>query len=220
MRLYVACTLLALTMLGFWQQSSTAAFNLLVNGDLEATPADTYFDGFTPDVADDVPGWELFLGAADGSYVLVNGVGSGNVDVDMGNGPSGGGLRTAAGSRVSIVPGGAYQASLTYDDYFGESAAEFYIDWFDGGGTLLSSAGGPLLDPNGPLTFEPYTQQLGVAGTAPAGAALAGVRLTSGNAGYNGLAADNFRFVPEPSTALLLTLGSSVLWAARNRRRV
>jgi hypothetical protein len=220
MKLFAACTLVALMTMGFCQRSSTAAFNLLVNGDLEATPADTYFDGFNPALADDVPGWELFLGAADGSYVLVNGVGSGNVDVDMGNGPSGGGLRTAPGSRVSVAPGGEYKASLTYDNYFGASWAEFYIDWFDGGGTLLSSAGGALLDLNGPFVFAPYTQQLGVAGTAPAGAALAGVRLASGNAGYNGLTADNFRFVPEPSAALLLTLASSALLSFRNRRRV
>jgi hypothetical protein len=220
MKLFAACTLVALMTLGFCQRSSTAAFNLLVNGDFEATPAETYFDGFNTDLADDVPGWEMFLGAADGSYVLVNGVGGTNVDVDMGIGPTGGGLRTAAGSRASVVPGGAYQASLTYDNYFGAAAAEFYIDWFDGGGSLLSSAGGALADPNGPFVYEPYTQQLGVAGVAPAGTASAGVRLSSGNASYNGLAADNFRFVPEPSTALLLTLATSALLGLRNRRRV
>ena len=75
-------------------------------------------------VADDVPGWNLFVGAADGSYVLVNGVGSGNVDVDMANGPSGGGLETAAGSRPAVIPGEAYQASVTYDNYFGAGRSQ------------------------------------------------------------------------------------------------
>jgi hypothetical protein len=208
--------LVGIAFLGVFGASCSA--NALTNGDLEATPADVYFDGFDPSVADDVPGWELFLGAADGSYVLVNGVGSGNVDVDMGNGPAGGGLKTAAGSRVPVVAGGGYVASLTYDNYFAPSDAAYFIDWFDGAGTLLSSAGGPLDDSNGPLTYTPYTQTLSVNGLAPVGSVLAGVRFQAGNAGYAGLAADNFNFVPEPGMATLLSLTVCGYSAIRRRR--
>lgn len=219
MRLNGTCILVVLVAFGICQRNSNAAVNLLVNGDFEASPADAYFDGFDPSVTDDVPGWEMFLGAADGSYVLVNGVGSSNVDVDMGVGPAGGGIRTAPGSRVPVLPGSIYEASLNYDNYFAPAGAEFYIDWFDGSGTLLSSAGGPLLDPNGPFGYEPYSQRVGVTGSAPAGVASAGVRLSSGNAGYAGLAADNFTFVPEPAALVLLSAASSSLFGVRNRRR-
>jgi hypothetical protein len=219
MSLRVSCMFVALAVFCLAERSSSAAVNLLVNGDLQATPADVYFDGFDPSVSDDVPGWELFLGAADGSYVLVSDEADSNIDLDMGNGPAGGGLRTAPGSRVPVSPGGLYGASLTYDNYFAPAGAEYYVDWFDGGGTLLSSSGGPLADPNGPFGYAPYTQKLEFAVHAPAGAASAGVRLTSANSGYGGLAADNFSFVPEPSTALLLVLAASALGAARIRRR-
>ena len=197
---------------------SSAATNRLVNGDFEATPADTYFDGFDPSVADDVPGWNLFVGAADGSYVLVNGVGSGNVDVDMANGAAGGGLETAAGSRPAVVPGDTYKAYVTYDNYFSASGAAYFIDWFDGGGSLLSSVGGPLGDPNGPFGYEPYSQLFQLTGIAPAGSAAAGVRFTS-STGYNGLAADNFSFVPEPATFAMLLLAAAALVGFRSRRR-
>jgi len=196
------------------------AANKLTNGNLEATPADVYYDGFTPDLADDVPGWELFLGAADGSYVLVSGVGSGNVDVDSGNSPAGGGLKTAANSLVPVAPGLPYEASLTYDNYFGSTGAAYFIDWFDDNGSPLSSTGGPLADPNGPFDYAPYTQKLSINAIAPAGAFLAGVRFESGNPGYNGLAADNFSFVPEPTTAALVMLalcGVSVVRRHRGR---
>jgi hypothetical protein len=187
---------------------SAQAANKLFNGNLELTPADVYYDGFDPSVADDVPGWELFLGAADGSYVLVNGVGSGNVDVDTGNGPAGGGMQTAAGSRVAVAPGLQYVASLTYDNYFGGSGAAYFIDWFESDGDPISSSGGLLSDPNGPFGYDPYGQKLSVVAVAPAGAGLAGVRFTSGNPGYNGLAADNFSFVPEPGMAILAALAA------------
>lgn len=218
MRYGVSCALVAMAVISFSGRTSMAAVNLLVNGDLQATPADVYFDGFTPAVADDVPGWEMFLGSADGSYVLVSDEADGNIDLDMANGPAGGGLRTAAGSRVPIVPGGFYGATLTFDNYFNDAAAAYFIDWFDAGGTLLSSSGGLLPDPNGPFVFLPYAQKLGIQANAPAGAASAGVRLTS-NGGYNGLTADNFTFIPEPSAALLLTLASSALGTMRIRRR-
>ena len=56
-------------------------------------------------------------------------------------------------------------------------------------------------------------------GIAPAGSASAGVRFTSGNAGYNGLAADNFSFVPEPTSLVLLALASWALVGFRGRNR-
>ncbi len=196
------------------------AQNLLVNGDLESTPADVYYDGFDPSLADDVPGWNLFLGAADGSYVLVNGVGSGNTDVDMGNGPAGGGLETAALSRPAVIPGNSYTATATYDNYFAPSGASYFIDWYDGVGGLLGSDGGLLADANGLFGYDPYGQIVTVAGIAPGSAAAAGVRFTSGNPGYNGLAADNFTLgaIPEPGTIALAMLGGCWVLAAVRRR--
>ena len=195
------------------------AQNLLFNGDLELTPADVYYDGFDPSLADDVPGWILFLGAADGSYVLVNGVGSGNVDVDMAPGPAGGGLETAPLSRPSVVPGHSYTASLTYDNYFAPTGAAYFIDWYDGGGSLLGSDGGLLADPNGPSGYDPYDQKLSISGIAPTSSATAGIRFISGNAGYAGLAADNFSLVPEPSSMVLVALAALRLSAATWRKR-
>ncbi|MGD9633733.1 MAG: PEP-CTERM sorting domain-containing protein [Pirellulales bacterium] len=219
MRLTICCTLVALGASIFCSATATAAGNLLVNGDFEATPADAYFDGFTPDVADDVPGWNMFLGAADGSYVYVNGVGSGNVDLDMANSAAGGGIETAALSRPTVTPGKTYTASLTYDNYFAPTDAAYFIDWFDSVGSLISSAGGPLADPNGPFTFAPYTQLLSVSGNAPIGSASAGVRFIAGNAGYAGLTADNFTLVPEPASLVLFTLAMSTLVGMRGRKR-
>jgi hypothetical protein len=53
---------------------------------------------------------------------------------------------------------------------------------------------------------------------APAGAALAGVRLESGSNAYAGLAADNFVFTPEPGSAALLMLGAVGVSTLRRRR--
>ncbi len=198
-----------------------SAQNLLTNGDFEATPANVYYDGFDPNVADDVPGWLISLGAADGSYVLVSLDGSaGTWDVDTANGAAGGGIETALGSRPAVTPGNSYRAALTYDNYFGATAAAYFIDWFDAGGALLSSTGGELGDPNGPLTYAPYAQLLSTVGVAPAGAASAGVRFASGNPGYNGLAADNFALtlIPEPSGLALAACGGALLAARRQQR--
>jgi hypothetical protein len=200
--------------------SHAQAQNLLYNGDLELTPADVYYDGFDPSLADDVPGWNLFLGAADGSYVLVNGVGSGNTDVDMGIGPSGGGLETAPLSRPAVVPGVSYTATLTYDNYFAPADPSYFIDWYDGGGSYISSDGGLLPDPNGPFGYDPYVQLLSISGIAPGSAATAGVRFVSGNPGYAGLAADNFRLVvPEPTSFVMIVLASLALLAVPRRGR-
>ena len=198
------------------------AQNLLVNGDLESSPpSSTYFDGFDPTIADDVPGWNLFLGAADGSYVLVSPDVSGTIDLDMGISSAGGGIETAVGSRPAVTPGLSYEATVTYDNYFGPTLAAYYIDWFDGVGALISSSGGLLPDPNGALGYDPYNQLVGVSGIAPPSAAAAGVRFVSGNPGYNGLAADNFSLsaVPEPATLGLLALAGFGLLGCRGSRR-
>lgn len=196
------------------------AQNLLVNGDFESPSTNVYFDGSDPSAFDDVLGWEMFLGAADGSYVLVSpDAPAATTDVDMGIGPSGGGIRTAVGSRPAVMPTVAYIASVTTDNYFAATNASLFIDWFDAGGALLSSSGGVLGDPNGPLTYTPYTQLLSVNGAAPALAVAAGVRFEGGNGGYAGLAADNFRLVgvPEPSSLAIGAVGAA--WIARRRRR-
>jgi MYXO-CTERM domain-containing protein len=205
-----------------------ARASLLVNGNFDSTgPADdifeVYYDGSTPSVADDVPGWLLFLGEADGSWIEVNqGVSPSppNVyDVDMGIGPSGGGLMTAPGSRPAVTPGLAYFASCTADNYNNGTGSAFFIDWFDASGALISSTGGGIGDPSGNGTFVPYTQTFTINGIAPALAALAGVRFTSGNSNFNGLAADNFTFavVPEPEGLALVGLCAAA--ALRRRRR-
>jgi hypothetical protein len=113
-----------------------------------------------------------------------------------------------------------YVASVTTDNYFAPTDAAYFIDWFDAGGSLLSSSGGPLGDPNGPLTYAPYTQLLTVSGAAPASAAAGGVRFQSGTAGYSGLAADNFRLalIPEPASWVLLALGGAAAALVARRR--
>ena len=202
--------------------------NLLVNGNFEAGTGTVYFDGSDSTVADDEPGWLAFLGAGDGSYILISPEASspfaGTRDLDMGIGPAGGGVQTAVGSRPSVTPSATYAATATTDNYFAPSNSAYFIDWFDGDGTLISSVGGPLTDASA-LTYEPYSQLFQVTGDAPAGAASAGVRLTAGNAGYGGLAADNFTFslVPEPSTAILgfaTSLGMVAVRRSSKTRRV
>lgn len=202
--------------------NSSHAVNLLTNGGFEAGSGSVYFDGSDSSVADDEPGWELFLGASDGSYVLVSPEPNplaGTRDADMGIGPGGGGLKTAVGSRPAVTPTISYIATVTSDNYFGPNTTSFFIDWFNGGGALLSSIGGGLTDPNGPLTYAPYTQLFSVSAAAPAGAASAGVRFQSGDGSYNGLAADQFTFgvVPEPTTAAALLIGVTSLATVRRR---
>jgi hypothetical protein len=199
-----------------------AAPNKLFNGNLDLTPGSVYYDGFDPSVADDVPGWELYLGASDGSYVLVSpeaNPAAGSHDVDMGIGPAGGGMRTAPGSRATVYGGITYNASLTYDNYFAPAGAAYFIDWFESDGDPLGSTGAILLDPNGPFGYDPYRQRITIVGTAPGGAALAGVRFESGNAGYAGLAADHFSLVPEPISIALLALGVLGLFGRATQRR-
>lgn len=197
--------------------------NLLANGGFDSTAGAVYYDGFDPTLADDVPGWLMSLGAADGSYVLVSpeaNPAAGGFDLDMGDGPSGGTIETAAASRPAVTPSTAYIASMTSDNYFGPAGAAFFVDWYDVGGVLISSAGGPVADLNGPLVYAPYTQGYTINAVAPATAATAGVRFTSGNAGYAGLAADNFSLavVPEPSYLALIAFAAAGWTAARRRR--
>lgn len=208
-----------LALLGvFGAACDSQAANKLVNGNLDLTAGSVYFDGFDPSVADDVPGWELFLGAADGSYVLVSPEAGQGHDADMGISPAGGGMMTAPGSRPVVAPGLQYVASVTSDNYFGATLSSYFIDWFESDGDPLGSSGGPIGDPNGPFGYDPYNQTFTIVAVAPAGAGLAGVRFTSGNPGYNGLAADNFSLVPEPGTAALAALAICGLLASSRRR--
>ena len=171
-----------------------------------------------------MPGWSLFLGAADGSYVMVSydAIAS-TVDLDMSNSSSGDGIETAFSSRPAVVAGNGYSASLTYDNSFAPAGAEFYIDWFGDGAALLNSSGGSLGDPNGPLGYDPYTQLLTISGIAPAGVTTAGVRLFSASSAYSGLTADNFTFsadvpVPIPAAAWLLLSGAGAIAAMARRQ--
>lgn len=199
--------------------SAARAQNRLYNGNLELTPAEVYYDGFDLNLADDVPGWRMFVGEADGSWVYVNEVGTSNVDVDLAPGPMGGGLETAELSRPQVVSGHSYTATTTYDNYSASNGAAYFIDWFDDGGVLLSSVGGELGDPNGPSLFFPYSQKFTVAGIAPNNAATAGVRFIAGTGSYAGLTADNFSFVPEPSALMLSVVPAIAVIAAALRRR-
>jgi hypothetical protein len=202
-RILVLCFLVGATRI------ASAQSNLLTNGNFETGSGTVYFDGSDSTVADDEPGWLASLSAADGSYVLISpefsDPAAGTRDLDMGIGPSGGGIQTAAGSRPAVTPLSIYRATVTTDNYFAPSGAAYFIDWFDAGGSLISSIGGPLVDP-APLTYAPYTQLFSVLGAAPVNAASAGVRFTSGNPGYSGLAADNFTLsqVPEPAAGVIV----------------
>lgn len=215
----------------FSAASAGQAQNLLVNGDLESSPAFTYYDGSVPSVFDDVPGWELLSEGDPSSWVQVAfDSGAGTTDVDLSGSETSGndpdfvglsGLRTAPGSRPSVTPSQSYRARVTYDNYFAPAGISYFIDWFDGGGILLSSSGGALADPNGPLGYAPYTQLLEITGSAPATAAKAGVRFESSNGAFAGAAADNFSLslVPEPGAMALVMLGALAVCGVARRRK-
>lgn len=186
--------------------------NLLYNGDFELTgTAKFYFDnaGGNTGTAFDVPGWEAFAVGDSSSWLRVWTNDSGNVVLDL-NGinysipdPFLGlaGMKTAVSNRVAVTPGKGYYATVTYDNYYDAAGISYFIDWFDAGGATLSSSGGPLDDPNGPFGFDPSTQQLAIAGIAPATATRAGVRFESVNGAplySTGATADNFRLAVSP----------------------
>lgn len=207
------------------------AQNLLVNGDLELSPAFTYYDGSDLTIADDVPGWTLLSVGDASSWVQVAfDAGASTTDVDLSGSETNGadpdfigmsGLQTAVLSRPAVTPAGMYSATVTYDNYFAPAGISYFIDWFDAGGALLGSAGGLLPDPNTPPVFTPYTQLLEVAGVAPAGAATAGVRFISENGSFAGATADNFTLssVPEPCSASMIMGAVLALGAMLRRRR-
>jgi hypothetical protein len=213
--------------------SATQSQNLLVNGDLEASPAFTYYDGTAPGPEDDVPGWLLFAHTPPdtSSWIQVAfDSGASTTDVDLSGSEVDGtdsdfiglsGLKTAAASRPGVTAGSQYLASLTYDNYFGDAGLSYFIDWFDLGGNPLGSDGGLLGDPNGPFGYAPYTQTGTVLGTAPALAVTAGVRFESSNDAFAGAAADNFSLslVPEPASASLMVLAALAALGIRGIRR-
>jgi hypothetical protein len=208
------------------------AQNLLFNGDFELdTPVFFFYDNNTGNTgtATDVPGWEAFANVDSSSWVQVaeqSGTGNWILDLSGSDFTAPGfvglaGIKTAVGNRPAVASGAPYQATVTYDNYFTSAGISYYIDWFDGGGALLSSSGGPLGDPNGPLAFAPTTQSFDVAANAPVGAASAGVRLESANGGFAGASADNFTFgaIPEPGTIALAMLGAWSMIATIRRRQ-
>ncbi len=162
--------------------------NLLFNGDFELdSPTNCYYDNVTFTNASSVPGWEAFAVGDASSWVQIAVATNGNSDLNL-NGtdysapdPFLGlaGIKTAVSNRVAVIPGTIYYATATYDNYYAPAGISYFIDWFDAGGTNISSSGGALSDPNGNLTFEPFTQLLAVGGVAPVNATRAGVRFQS-----------------------------------------
>jgi hypothetical protein len=231
MRLYLSLTSMVALTLGLVGQQAQAVANMLVNGDLEASPAFSYFDGVSSTDPNLVPGWTMFGdGPPDASsWVQVSYDAVGNtIDLDLAGSETSAadsdfiglsGIKTAVASRPAVSPGASYIASVTYDNYFTAAGISYFIDWFDVGGSLIGSAGGPLGDPNGPFVYAPYSQLFQVAGTAPAGAVAAGVRFQSSNDGFSGAAADNFRLVPEPGAVALCAFALSGLVAMTRCKR-
>jgi hypothetical protein len=231
MRFNVTWAFVALVALILCGLQSDAAANSLVNGDLEASPSFTYFDGVSSTDPNLVPGWTMFgdtpPDASSWVQVAFDG-GANTTDLDLSGSETSGadsdffglaGIMTAVGSRPSVAPGASYVASVTYDNYFGDAGISYFIDWFNGGGSLIGSTGGALADLNGPLGYDPYNQLFQVAGTAPAGAATAGVRFQSSNNGFAGAAADNFSLVPEPGSLVLVAIAMSALVGLSRRKR-
>lgn len=231
MRAPVTCSLVAFLALALGGLQSDAAANSLVNGDLEASPAFTYFDGVSSTDPNLVPGWTMFGDTPPdaSSWVQVAYDSGGNtIDLDLSGSETSGadpdfvglaGIMTAVGSRPAVVPGRSYVAKVTYDNYFTDAGISYFIDWFDGGGSLLGSSGGAIVDANGPLTYDPYNQLFQVGGSAPAGAGSAGVRFQSSNNGFAGAAADNFSLVPEPGSLMLAAVAMSALVGTSRRKR-
>jgi hypothetical protein len=204
-----------------------AQTNLLYNGDFELTTTNFYYDNLTFTDAFGVPGWEAFAVGDSSSWVQVSqNTNTFNWDLNL-NGtdysapdPYLGlaGMKTAVSNRVAVTPGTGYYATVTYDNYYEPAGISYFIDWFDAGGTTLSSSGGPLDDPNGPGTFAPFTQRFAITGVAPVNATRAGVRFQSSDGAPtypSGATADNLKFAISPVLAITRN-GNNVIVSWKN----
>ena len=200
--------------------------NLLLNGNLESgKPINFYYDNAGGDTGTkfDVPGWEAFAVGDSSSWVkIATDTNTLNTDLNL-NGTSYSvhdpylglaGIQTAVSNRVAVTPGAIYYATVTYDNYYTYAGISYFIDWFDAGGTNISSSGGALGDPNGPGSFAPFTQRLAVGGIAPVNATHAGVRFQSvdGAPDYaSGATADNFQLAMQQPLLAITRSGDSVI---------
>lgn len=184
-------------------------------------------DAITTTTTTAVPGWRGVI--APGS-AFANFVGTATNQNNIGNTrfayTSGNAFFETAAANRAIVSAGDYTFSYSMRKDTATPTAFVFVDWFNSGGTLVSSSsnfgsdvGTTTSPPNpqtDPATFPPFGNFSHTV-TAPVGATAAGVRwgTTSG-----GIIADNFFLdvVPEPSSALLggLGLGLALLRRTRN----
>lgn len=194
-----------------------AQTNLLYNGNFELTQTEYYYDAVFDTNKFAVPGWEAFAIGEANSWVAVShqttppnwSLELSGSDADSIDFVGLAGLKTAVSNRVTVVPGQAYYATVTYDNYLGDAGISYFIDWFNGGGNNFNSSGGLLPDPND-AAFAPFTQRLVITGIAPASAVRAGVRFQSENPDFVTATADNFSLAPQPKLTLTRA-GSNVV---------